>query len=96
MAEERIVVVDLKKQCEECRQSCEEYDGFYADCSLCPFAEKSIKRTEAIERMALALCKKYYHCSDCKDCEVDSKGDCNLKFMYPQAETALDALIKGE
>lgn len=86
MVEERIVVVDLKKQCEECRQSCEEYDGFYADCSQCPFSEKSIKRTEAIERMAKAMSDTYFN--DIHASEPD--------MLQALAEAALDALIKGE
>lgn len=94
MAEERIVAVDLKKQCEECKNTCEEYDGFYADCGQCPFAEKAIKRTEAIEHMANAMWK-----SDNKDLptsywETQMK---EAKNRYLQrAEAALDALIKGE
>ena len=88
MAEERIVAVDLKKQCAECRQVCEEYDGFYADCDQCPFAEKAIKRTEAIKRMARELCENVYG----SFWENASEQEKQNSLIY--AEAALDALLE--
>ena len=100
MAEERIVVVDLKKQCAECRQDCEEYDGFNADCDQCPFAEKSIKRTEAIERMAKAMWNRNQKqiARTNKEFvialwETIERPSPNTQLFLEEAKVALDALI---
>lgn len=53
-------------------------------------------RTEAIERMAVAMCQKRNRTNKCENCISASNGDCDLKSFYPLAESALDALIKGE
>lgn len=55
-----------------------------------------LNRTEAINCIALALCQRYYGCTDCAKCELAAGGDCRLDFMKPQAVTALDALLKGK
>ena len=52
-----------------------------------------LSRTEAIERMAVAMCLKCNNTDKCENCLSASNGDCDLKSYYPLAESALDALV---
>lgn len=72
--------IDSEKDCKGCKRT--EYNG--------------LSRTEAIERMAVAMCLKCNKTDTCENCLSASNGDCDLKSYYPLAAAALDALIKGE
>lgn len=56
---------------------------------------KYMTRAEAVERMALAICKVQNGVEDCQDCMSASEGQCELVLEYPLAEAALDALLGG-
>ena len=81
MAGERIAIYKTESKIIE-----GDYGDFY----------NTISRTEAVERMAVAMCLKCNKTDTCENCLSASNGDCDLKSYYPLAEAALDALIKGE
>lgn len=69
--------IDPEKDCKDCKRA--EYEG--------------MSRTEAIERMAHALCVKVHGpCDLCGNVKNGNEGHCNDYKSY--AEAALDALIK--
>lgn len=87
--EERIYLFTDKFICENCKDWYEHIDPLDSpDCTECAPADfPYITRTEAINRMAKAICAKK-HCSDvCNGCEVWMNfKDC--------AESALNAILE--
>ena len=99
MAEERIICLHIGSHLRTCPLmknsgycildcGCDQLEGIKCN--------KGLPRTEAIERMAVAMCLKCNRTDTCENCLFASNGDCDLKSYYPLAEAALDALIKGE
>lgn len=67
------------------------------DFELCAY--HLITRTEAIERMAKAICANEDEYADCEQCEFNGPEDCKRYYrnnwLYT-AEAALNALLEGE
>lgn len=72
--------IDPEKDCKDCSRA--QYNG--------------ISRSEAVERMAAAMCMRANRIFDCTDCLTAAKGDCEVRLYHNMAKAALDALIKKE
>lgn len=109
--EQRILITKVSSNCHAQRICCDPFDdkeglfcakhGQYVritekDCAKCKNPVLAgISRAEAVERMALAICKVQNGVEDCQDCMSASEGQCELVLEYPLAEAALDALLGG-
>ncbi|HJD19506.1 MAG TPA: hypothetical protein IAB21_03500 [Candidatus Avelusimicrobium excrementipullorum] len=82
---------------------CDKAHAFQYD--FCPFTGNGKKtcrevcglglpRSEAVERMAAAMCMRANRIFDCTDCLTAAKGDCEVRLYHNMAVAALDALIK--
>ena len=61
--------------------------GNCAECKI------GIPRSEAVERMAAAMCMRANRIFDCTDCLTAAKGDCEVRLYHNMAKAALDALV---
>ena len=106
--EERILITKVSPHCRALRISCDPFDdddgmfcakiGRYGritekDCAKCKNPVLAgISRTEAVERMAHALCVRIHGpCDRCEHVKGGDEGHCNDYKSY--AEAALDALL---
>ena len=80
MAGERIAIYKTESKIIE-----GDYGDFY----------NTISRTEAVERMAAAMCMRANRIFDCKDCLTAAKGDCEVRLYHNIAAAALDALLEA-
>lgn len=82
---------------------CDKAHAFQYD--FCPFTGNGKKtcrevcglglpRSEAVERMAAAMCMRANRIFDCTDCLTAAKGDCEVRLYHNMAVAALDALIE--
>ena len=105
--EERILIIPCSGECNCIRPVGNElYCGAYThkdwakidpekDCKDCSRAQyNGIPRSEAVERMAAAMCMRANRIFDCKDCLTAAKGDCEVRAYHNIAGAALDSLLK--
>lgn len=101
--EEKIGIINVKKQCKNCRISAEEFDGICPDCKECPVFTETMTRAEAVERIArakwdkdqkrLSELYKDFVVSRWETLERPSPG---VELYLQEAEAALDALLEAK
>ncbi len=113
--EERILITKCSSWCRALRISCDPFDdkdGMFCDksgkwvritekdCAKCKSPVLAgITRSEAIERMAKAICRADNFLTSCEDCVYCRTENCQTSlenWFLDDAEAALDALLGKE